>query len=327
MVRQKKMGNDRIKKFLQKNKIECYKELEWGSFKTVAIDLSGLIIAFARVEYQRRVTNSTNLLRDGPEIEGLLSDVTNALITHLTTRYLDRSITPHVVFDGKPPEFKDGTLETREKAREGARKELVTQLELMKSMDPWEALKHLSKLSKIYKKQPYYPMGIKEILKRRFDELGIKWYQALGEAEELCAALAREGIVEAVYSKDQDLLAYRCSVMITDIYIPKYEKKESSKYNSGDGRMMCSVTLFEPILRGLNLDEGQFVDFYILLGTDYNTPMKTKTKAIIGQKLYHLIVEYRSIDNFPSTYDLTPLLHQQCRLQFAPKESGRLTVL
>jgi 5'-3' exonuclease len=54
------------------------------------------------------------------------------------------------------------------------------------------------------------------------------------------------------------------------------------------------------------------VDLSIMCGCDFNQ----KLKGYGEEALLNLILQYRSLDNFPSSYDLRPLNYQRCRELF-----------
>jgi flap endonuclease-1 len=98
-----------------------------------------------------------------------------------------------------------------------------------------------------------------EIAKEIIEILGIPCYQADGEAEGLCAFLAKKNIVDAVLSEDTDVLAYG-----TPYFLSKIDLKTNE----------VMLTAFDDVLTALNFTEEQFRDLCILLGCDYNERVK-----------------------------------------------------
>jgi 5'-3' exonuclease len=83
--------------------------------------------------------------------------------------------------------------------------------------------------------------------------LGIPFLQSNGEAEVSCASLQKNGIVNAIYTADSDVLVYGCTKMIRRIY----------NNNTVD------VLDHDFVLKELNLTHEQFVRFCILMGCDF----------------------------------------------------------
>lgn len=80
--------------------------------------------------------------------------------------------------------------------------------------------------------------------------LGCPWVQAEGEADPLCAALAKAGRVDIVASPDMDLLAFGAPLVMTKLV----------------GGIVYSLA---ENLAHLGLTYSQFVDLCVMLGTDY----------------------------------------------------------
>ncbi len=83
--------------------------------------------------------------------------------------------------------------------------------------------------------------------------LGIPFLQSQGEAEVSCVSLQKNGVVNAVYTADSDVLVYGCTKMIRRIF---------------NGNIV-DVLDHDFILQELNLSHEQFVRFCILLGCDF----------------------------------------------------------
>eukprot|EP01103_Thecamoeba_quadrilineata_P003211 TRINITY_DN13010_c0_g1_i1.p1 TRINITY_DN13010_c0_g1~~TRINITY_DN13010_c0_g1_i1.p1 ORF type:complete len:312 (-),score=28.40 TRINITY_DN13010_c0_g1_i1:163-1098(-) len=114
------------------------------------------------------------------------------------------------------------------------------------------------------------------------------------DAERLCSILVKEGIASAIYSADTDTLVHGCPIQILKIVNNE-----------------CQVTRLSNVLKILQLDLDQFVDFCILCGCDYNTNIPN-----IGPvKAYNFIREHYSIDNLKSEH-IDVLRYVECRKIF-----------
>jgi flap endonuclease-1 len=106
--------------------------------------------------------------------------------------------------------------------------------------------------------------------------MNIPIVMAPGEAEAQCARMATRGIVDAVYTNDTDALVFGASCMI-------YTMRASSSITTIDRDM---------VLKKLALNNNQFIDLCILLGSDY-----TGTLPGIGyKKAYGMIKKHGSIE-------------------------------
>lgn len=114
------------------------------------------------------------------------------------------------------------------------------------------------------------------------------------EAEIYCAKLCRNGLVDAVYTRDTDIYACLCPRVITD---------------HDDSNVV--VVELKDIMEGLKLEASSFVDMCIMCGTDFN-----KNIPRIGSiRAYELIRQYGSIENVrdKTNYDVSTLNFRRVR--------------
>lgn len=135
-----------------------------------------------------------------------------------------------------------------------------------------------------------------ELLKEVFTILNVPFFWALSEAEATCAHLCLNGIVDAVMTEDTDILAYGSPLFLHRINIST---------NS-----ICQIKMVD-VLRKLDLNYKEFLDFCIMSGTDYNSNIRN----IGNERSFKLIREYRSIDNIPNL-DVSVLNHHRSRELF-----------
>lgn len=108
--------------------------------------------------------------------------------------------------------------------------------------------------------------------------MGIQTIDAPGEADPYIAALTRSGAAFACATDDLDALTFGATRVLTDIDCT---------------RGTATLITLQDALEGLNMDYEQFIDFCILLGSDYTM----KTLPRIGPaRAYSKIREYRTID-------------------------------
>lgn len=125
---------------------------------------------------------------------------------------------------------------------------------------------------------------------------------ATGEGEVLCAQLAKQGLVDAVLTKDTDVLACSTPVML-----------------NGFGTHTFVEIRIDDILDKLNLTEKSWIDLCIMCGTDFNDNIP----RIGPMKAYSLILKYKNIENIP--LDITILHHERTRELFThPKYEKKI---
>ena len=91
--------------------------------------------------------------------------------------------------------------------------------------------------------------------------------QAPSEGEAVAAQMAREGLVWASASQDNDSLLYNCPRMIRNLSISGRRRVARSKtYKSIDPELI----LLDINLKLLGISREQLIDIAILVGTDYN---------------------------------------------------------
>ena len=125
---------------------------------------------------------------------------------------------------------------------------------------------------------------IKEIC----DVFGVPYFQSENEAETLCCRMC-SSVKDNKYNKniktpigviseDSDVLAYGANMLLCDLNISNGE---------------CNVIYLPSLLKTMELNYSEFLDFCILSGTDYNHNIP----SIGSVKCIELINKYRSIQN------------------------------
>lgn len=141
------------------------------------------------------------------------------------------------------------------------------------------------------------------LTKELFDILDVPYFQAPMEAETCCSDLCKRGVVDAVLSRDSDVLAYAAPIFLTEL-------------NTDTG--VCHRLCYDNILDKLNMTSEQFLDFCIMCGTDYN-----KNIFRVGPKTaYNLILTHGNIETIQdkTKYDTSVLNYQRGRELFREYE-------
>lgn len=230
------MGIRNLNKFLRTNcseSIKCIgmKEL---SGKKIVIDISIYLYKFSA---------------DNTLIENIY------LMLSIFRHY---NIIPVFVFDGKPPDEKRELLEKRKKDKITAKNEyndLKRQLETETNLDGDEKQEISSTMDLLKKKFIYIQKDQIQKVKDLMKAFGASYFDAPGEADELCALLVIKKKVWACMSEDMDLFVYGCPRVLRYFSLLKH-----------------NVVIYNTkgIFQELGISEKEFRQICILSGTDYN---------------------------------------------------------
>jgi flap endonuclease-1 len=201
-------------------------------FKRIAIDISILIY--------RIIISVRN---SGADYTNQKGEITSHILGlfNKTVELLGNGIIPVYIFDGKPPDIKNKTIENRKQIRKKALEKLET------ATTELDKIKYLKRSSTISKEQW-------EQCKELLIMMGIPFINAPEEADSQCAWLAKMGLVDGVLTEDMDILTFGSPKIIRNLTSHKINTTEIS---------------LEKILEKIKLTYDEFVEFCILLGCDY----------------------------------------------------------
>jgi flap endonuclease-1 len=173
------------------------------------------------------------------------------------------NIIPIFIFDGKPPPEKKELLMKRKEDKQEAKKEyekLQKSLDNNDDFDDSEKQEIVATMDQLKKQFININKDKIESVKELIRAYGATYYDAPGEADELCALLVLKKKVWACLSEDMDLFVYGCPRVL--------------RYFS---LMNHSVVLYhmKGILEELSLNQQEFREICILSGTDYNINANT----------------------------------------------------
>jgi len=271
------MGIKGLKAVIKKHVPEAISEIDLSCLKgtTVCIDSSILL-------YKCRYTYKG----DNFHILGFL---------HKTIELLEYNIKMIYVFDGKPPQAKNETINKRKIQNNKLKEQLATLRSQKKSEsvndDAFidsdneeheidEKIKLLEKNIKTVTRQ--HSLEVMEMLK----SIGIPFFACDGEADEMCVYLQKNGYADYILTEDTDSLAFG-------------GKKVLFGGKNGSFRLYCLDT----ILKGLQFSQDEFIDFCILCGCDYTCTIPkvgpvTALKLIKQNKMIENIKEYTIPESF-----------------------------
>lgn len=166
------------------------------------------------------------------------------------------NIVPIFVFDGKPPPEKKALIIKRREDRELAKLE-YDKLKLQLSMitNEYDKQDILASMDQLKQKITFITKEKIELVKSLIRAYGATYYDAPGEADELCASLVMKNNVWACLSEDMDLFVYGCKRVLR--YFSLINHTVVLYYMKG-------------ILEDLGMTHKEFKEVCVLSGTDYN---------------------------------------------------------
>ena len=173
------------------------------------------------------------------------------------------NIIPIFVFDGKPPAEKTELLKKRKEDKLGALNEYNEIQAQLKTVDnPAERQEMIASMELL--KRTFVHIDSKQIqqVKQLIRAYGATYYDAPGEADELCAMLVIQKKVWACLSEDMDLFVYGCNRVL--------------RYLSLANHTVVSYDL-KGILSELEITQQNLREICVLSGTDYNTNKDNNT--------------------------------------------------
>lgn len=295
--------------------------------KRIAFDASIVVYAKIHAAHDELLAQGYTILN--PYDRTLLQNLFIKKILGFFVSIMKEGITPIVVFDGKIHPYKLEELKRRAEKTKKTRENSEAIAELYMNVHPLDRTQEME--DEIKKISKNYVKIIKDdyrLMKQVLNDIGISCFEAEYEGEKLCAALSREGIVDAVYSTDTDCLPLGTTNLITKIV-----------YDHQMNMLVCEMTKLQGIFFLLrcyfNYDATmeQFVDFCIMCGCDFNERMVIPKKKYNPADPYKscgpktsldLIKEYKRFECFPANlYPLMfPLNIAKCREMFTYVPSG-----
>ena len=190
-----------------------------------------------------------------------------------TIKLLESGVKPVYVFDGRPPEAKDGELAKRQAKRKEAEEKLK---KAQQEGNTEDIEKYSGMLTKVSRKDCE---DVKSLLRM----MGVPVVEAPCEAEAQCGELVKGGKAHAVGTEDMDALTFGATRQLRNLTFTKKGKDSDKK--------ILEIT-HSRVLEGLELTNAQFVDFCILCGCDYSGTIRG-----VGPKTaLKLIKEHGSIE-------------------------------
>lgn len=198
-------------------------------------------------------------------------------------------ITPIFIFDGKPPPEKWDLIRKRSWEKKDAEAKLITmQSDLSSNIEftKEELIEMANEMDELRKKAIRIKNDDIQKAKELMDAFGSIYYDAPGEADQLCAYFVNTGIAWACLSDDMDMFLYGCSRVLRNLSLMNH-------------RVMYYDT--PQILTDLGMNYTDFLEIMVLCGTDYNTGYVSLRKTLELHNEYKNstdMVVYDSKENF-----------------------------
>lgn len=201
------------------------------------------------------------------------------------------NIIPIFIFDGKPPPEKKALLIKRKKDREQAQQEynkLQQQLENNnETITNYEKQDIIATMDQLKKTMTQINREKIEKVKTLIRAYGSTYYDAPGEADELCSLLVIKKKVWACLSEDMDMFVYGCTRVLR--YFSLISHTAVLYYMKG---------IFEEI----QMTQDEFKDICILSGTDYNVHANGDNSKINLTQTLKYFREYKNAQSSNTFY-------------------------
>jgi flap endonuclease-1 len=194
------------------------------------------------------------------------------------------NIVPIFVFDGKAPKEKKEILQIRKEKKYYARQEynkLVKKLNENITKDEYNDI--VTNMHVIKKKFTQVKQQDIKLVKMLMNSYGVKYIEADGEADALCAKLVVKKYAYACISEDMDMFVYGCPRVL--------------RYLSLINRTAICYN-FKEILVELNLTCKEFREICVISGTDYNHETSKNTSLINTLKYFKKYKKSKSSKDF-----------------------------
>jgi len=186
--------------------------------------------------------------------------------------FMDKGIKPVFVFDGKPAELKQTTIDQRRKIRDTAGERWK---EAIERGDEAEAYKQARSSTRV-------DAAIIASSKELLGLLGIPFVQAPGEGEAQASSMVAKSEARYVVSQDYDTLLFGAPTLVRNLTVSGKRKIRGRQITVSPERLVLAE-----VLAGLHLTREQLIEISILIGTDFNSGVDgvgAKTGLKIVQK-------------------------------------------
>jgi len=212
-------------------------------------------------------------------------EITNSLLENIylmLATFRHYNIIPVFIFDGKTPPEKNELIKKRKYDKIVAKKDYEILNDKIQcnnnNIHKDEMIEIIAEMNKLKKEFIYIGRNKIENVKQLIRAYGATYYDAHGEADELCAMLVIQNKAWACLSEDMDYFAYGCPRVIRSFCLTKHN---------------VTVYYMDSILNKLNMTQTEFRNICVISGTDYNHNINV-TRQI---NLYEIVKQFRKYKN------------------------------
>ena len=255
---------------LQIGEIITKKEIQFSDLKgkTIAVDAFNAIYQFLTTIRQP----------DGTPLKDSSGNITSHLsgLFYRNMNLITEGVKLIYVFDGKPPELKNRTIEKRKEIKDEAK-------EMYERAKAEEDIEGMGKYSRgfVYLDEQKISES-KELL----TAMGIAVVQAPCEGEAQASYMAEQGMAYAVASQDYDCLMFKAPLLIQNLSMARKRKTVT-----GYKEVFPQIIELSKILSELEINHEQLICLGILCGTDYNPG---GVKGLGPKKSLKFVKEYKT---------------------------------
>ncbi len=310
------MGIEDLNPTIQKHDPNFKKKVNAEKFKNsfVGVDAYRWLYANMSVVYGS-VIDETDVLHQKPNREKARKLLVHTFLDWYIKWVTAVNMYPVFIFDGKSAPQKKVAHKKRAKIKEDIAKKIQNFEDLLNSEDDLKKPDPTAYKKLLRQKNWVSGEEINEF-KILIKSLKIPYYVATGEAEKLGSSLCIEGKVSTLFTTDTDPLVYGCPSIVVDL------RSEGTTINGP--LFTITETKAEDAYKALGFahtDLSKFVDFCIMLGTDYGSRIKGYGPVTCLQ----LIKKHENIEAIGATgLDISSWNHEFCRSEFKYAKSEHL---
>ncbi len=255
-----------------------------------------------------------------------LMDQKGRITSHLsgilfrTVNFMEKGIRPVYVFDGKPPEFKQQTINQRRMARDQAR-------------DMWKEALEKGEIQEAYRQARSSSRVDQDVInssKELLGLLGLPYIEAPSEGEAQGALMVKKGDARYVVSQDYDTLLFGGPVLMRNLTVSGKRKVHGRTVSISPERIVLSE-----VLNGLRITREDLIRIAILVGTDFNPGVrgigaKTALKVIKNNEFEKVAEEKlpdTDVDGLMSFFLEPPITEDYSLIWNEPDHEGVIRML
>jgi flap endonuclease-1 len=198
------------------------------------------------------------------------------------------NIMPIFIFDGKPPTEKKDLIKQRKDDKLYAKNEYNRLKDCLTScVDDYDKQEITATMDTLKKQFVYITKQHIQITKELIKSFGMCYYDAPGEADELCAMLVIKKRVWACLSEDMDMFVYGCPRVLRYFSLINHN---------------AVLYKMKYILQDLAINQKEFREMCVLSGTDYNN-LNNSDNGPTFQKTTKLFKKYKKSNENISFYE------------------------